>query len=101
MKRKQAFLECALTALFALLFGNSIQGLTPPLNGVWVYTLVNGSQLTEDCPICDHVTIPVPMRGTFQLRFLGEGPLFANYAVENVSFTAGFPGGRNYKVTGH
>src|SRR5579872_5029051 len=72
----------------------------PPLNGVWSYTLVNGSQLTDDCPICDRVTVPVPMHGTFQLRFLAQGPLFANYSIENLSFTAGQTGGRTYTVSG-
>jgi hypothetical protein len=71
----------------------------PPLNGVWFYTLVNGAQLIEDCPICDHLIVPVPMQGTFQLRFLGQGPLFANYAVENLHFTAE-QSGRNYKIIG-
>ena len=41
------------------------------------------------------------MQGAFQLRFLGQGPLFANYAVENLTFTAGQIGGRTYKVSGH
>ena len=66
----------------------------------WVYTLVNGSQLLDDCPFCDHVSRPVPMWGTFQLRLLVEGPIFSSYAVENITFQAGSPGGMTYKVTG-
>src|SRR5215510_3427858 len=78
MNSNRWFLKCALAVLLVLGLSTPIPAQTPPLNGVWVYTLVNGSQLTEDCPVCDRITLPVPMRGTFQLRFLGEGPFFAN-----------------------
>ncbi len=66
---------------------------------VWTYTLVNGSQLIDDCPICDRVAIVVPMRGTFQLRLVQQGPLFFNYALDNIDFTASL-NGRTYKVAG-
>jgi hypothetical protein len=72
------------------------QSPSPP----WVYTLVDGSQLLDDCPICDHVSIPVPMRGTFRLRLLMQGPLFSTYAMEDISFRAGSPGGTTYQITG-
>jgi hypothetical protein len=72
------------------------QSSSPP----WVYTLVNGSQLLDDCPICDRVSIPVSLRGTFQLRLLVAGPIFSSYAVESISFQAGSPAGLTYKVTG-
>jgi hypothetical protein len=72
------------------------QSSSPP----WVYTLVDGSQLLDDCPICDRLSRPVPMWGTFQLRLLGQGPIYSSYAVENISFQAGNPGGTTYKVTG-
>jgi len=68
---------------------------------VWSYALVDGSQLVDDCPICDRIPIIRPLRGTFQLRLLQEGPLFSTYAVENVSLTAGDTNGLNYKVVGH
>jgi len=66
----------------------------------WVYTLTEGSQLIEDCPICNRLTIPVPMRGTFEMRYLGQNPLFTTYGVENISFTAGRSNGPSYKVSG-
>ena len=72
------------------------QSSSPP----WFYTLVDGSQLLDDCPICDRLSRPVPMWGTFQLRLLVQGPLFSSYALENISFHAGIPGGITYKVTG-
>ena len=68
------------------------QSSSPP----WFYTLVDGSQLLDDCPICDRLSRPVPMWGTFQLRLLVQGPLFSSYALENISFHAGIPGGITY-----
>ena len=88
--------------LIALLTG-TVSGValsqSLPAGSLWFYTLVNGSQLVDDCPICDRATIAVPMRGTFQLRFVEQGPLFFTYALENISFTA-TGNGRSYKVTG-
>lgn len=75
-------------------------GSTPPAPPTWDYTLLPGSQLTDDC-YCGRPTITVALQGTFQLRWLGEDPLFARYAVTNISFTASIPGGTTYKVTGH
>lgn len=69
-------------------------------NGNWTYTLLQDSQLTEDCPVCDRIPIVVPLRGKFDLRLLEENPLFARYAVENIDFTASGPLGPTYKVTG-
>ncbi len=69
-------------------------------NGNWTYTLLQDSQLTDDCPICDRIPIVVPLRGKFDLRLLEENPLFARYGVENIDFTATGPLGPNYKVTG-
>ena len=67
---------------------------------VWSYALLDGSQLVDDCPICDRIPIVRPLRGTFQLRLLQQGPLFFNYALENLSLTAGDTNGANYKVVG-
>jgi hypothetical protein len=64
------------------------------------YVLLEGSELTDDCLICDRPTIFVPMRGSFGLRFIDANPLFAHYAIENISFVAGSPGGRQYRITG-
>src|ERR1051326_1392937 len=65
-----------------------------------IYTLISGSELLEDCPICDHVIIPVPLTGTFALRFLDQNPLFTRYEIQNVSFHAGAAPGREYQVVG-
>jgi len=73
---------------------------TAPLPATWHYTLIEGSQLTDDCPICDRIPIVVPMRGSFEMRLLEEGPLFTSYAIEDISFHAGNSYGFSYKVTG-
>lgn len=73
---------------------------TPVPSPVWQYTLLPGSQLLDECPICDVIPIPVPMGGTFQLRLIEENPLFATYAVENIEFKAESPSGSSYKVAG-
>ncbi|MBI5386824.1 MAG: hypothetical protein HZA90_19300 [Verrucomicrobia bacterium] len=64
------------------------------------YTLLPGSQLADDCPICGRPTFLEPMRGAFQLRLLHENPLFSTYSIERITFTAGTPAGRSYKITG-
>jgi hypothetical protein len=65
-----------------------------------IYTLLAGSELTDDCPICGRPTIVVPMTGTFRLRFLDQNPLFARYRMEAISFHAGSTNGPNYRVSG-
>ena len=69
-------------------------------NSTRIYTLIKGSQLVDDCPICDRPTIVVPMTGTFGLRFVRRDFLFANYEVQDISFHAGTPAGRQYQVAG-
>jgi len=63
------------------------------------YMLLEGSSLVEDCTICGRPPLIMPMRGTFQLVFREENPLFTFYDVRNVSFEAG-TGGLIYMVAG-
>src|SRR5262245_16163044 len=86
---------CLITFLFAAKL--SAQPTAAPVT----YTLVEGCWLVDDCPICDRLAIRVPLRGTFQLRFLYQDPLFANYAVENLSLSAGETNGPHYTVVGN
>lgn len=65
-----------------------------------VYTLLPGSQLTDDCGICDRIPIVVPMTGTFRLRFLDETPLLTRYQILDAAFHAGTKGGPDYWVGG-
>gem|GEM_PF-480953 len=66
----------------------------------WHYRLLNGSTLTDECPVCGIPPVVLPLAGTFQLRLVQENPLFATYALENIVFDAGSPGGTTYKVRG-
>jgi len=66
-------------------------------NRPWAYLLLHDSYLLDDCPICDRLSRPVPMRGTFNLRLIGENPVSSRYALENIQFTAS---DRPYRVTG-
>ena len=67
---------------------------------IWNYTLLPGSQLVDDCPVCGRPPIVVPMQGTFQLRLIQENPLFSTYAWDAVAWTAGTAGTTTYKVVG-
>ncbi len=67
---------------------------------IWTYTLLEGSYLLDDCPVCDRLPIPQPMRGTFELALVEEMHPFARYELRNLSFQAGSIAGRAYKVRG-
>lgn len=64
------------------------------------YTLLIGSELIDDCPICGRPTILAPMTGTFDLQLLDQNPLFTRFNVLNINFHAGTNTGLRYKVTG-
>jgi hypothetical protein len=66
----------------------------------WTYTLTGESSLTDDCPVCDRVAIVAPLRGTFELRLLEQGPLFSTYSMEHISLHGGNANGASYSVTG-
>jgi hypothetical protein len=66
----------------------------------WRYTLIHGATLTDDCPICGRPALVLPMHGTFDLRLIGQNPLFTTYGMETIAFTAGYEGGPRYTLTG-
>lgn len=63
------------------------------------YMLLEGSTLTDECIICGRPTLIMPMRGTFQLAFREENPLFTTYDVQELAFHAP-TGTSTYKVSG-
>jgi len=72
-----------------------------PSNGqIWKYVLLEGSYLTDDCPVCGRPTILQPMRGSFDLLALDNNPLFSRYELRNISFSAGSKTTIEYRVTG-
>jgi len=74
--------------------------LVAQTNSPQLYTLVTGSELIDDCPIFDRLTILAPMAGTFELHLLYQNPLFTRFELLNISFHAGTNPGPVYKVTG-
>ena len=83
--------------LLAAMLG--LTGHVPAATQSWHYTLIEGSRLIDDCPVCDRPVIPVPIRGRFDLTLLEENPLFSRYRIENLQFHDQ-GGGTLYKVTG-
>lgn len=63
------------------------QSMTP--GAAWVHTLIETSQLVDDCPICDRLPIVRPLRGTFRLRVLTETPIAVTYAIDELHLVAG------------
>jgi len=92
-----------LLAAVTLMLAHPHQALlaqTAPTPNPWRYTLVHGSTLLDDCPVCDRPALILPLRGTFELRQTSENPLFTFYTLENIDFEAGSEGGPRYRVTG-
>src|SRR6185503_364683 len=52
-------------------------GGSPTKQKPWHYTLLTGSELIDDCPVCGRPTFSFPLRGSFGLQLLEENPLFA------------------------
>ncbi len=93
----------SLTRATLLLFGlwlTGERGLAQRSPADRIYTLIKGSALVDDCPICGRPTILAPMTGTFALRLVERNPLFARYELQNISFQAGAASGREYQVSG-
>jgi hypothetical protein len=86
--------------LFILGAATAMAGIAPDQKYGWRYSLLEGSTLTDDCPICGRPTIALPMRGSFTLRLVEANVLSAIYALEDISFTAGGEPSRTYRVTG-
>jgi hypothetical protein len=63
------------------------------------YMLLESSTLVEDCPICGRPPLIMPLRGTFQLVFREQDPLFTIYDVKDISFEGG-SGAFTYTVIG-
>ena len=74
--------------------------LVAQTNSPQAYTLVTGSELIDDCPICGRPAILAPMTGTFELHLIDQNVLFTRFELVNISFHAGTNPGPEYKVTG-
>lgn len=67
----------------------------------WRYTLIEGSTLLDECPPCARPSIAIPLRGGCDVSQEPTPTPLSRFRLENIRFTAGSPGGRIYKVTGH
>lgn len=52
------------------------------------HRLIEGSEFIDDCPPCGRPTIPLRLRGTFDLELLEEDPLQARYALHDIDWVA-------------
>jgi hypothetical protein len=74
----------------------------PPALRTVRYRLLEGSQLLDDCPICDRLSRPVPLRGELDLVLVRETPIESVYEIANAKLVAdpGTQGERIYLATG-
>jgi len=66
----------------------------------WHYRLLGPSFLLDDCPVCDRVSIPQPLRGDFDLVLFDENPLTSRYALCDVDLAVGSGDTASYRVAG-
>jgi hypothetical protein len=95
MKAGFSFVAYGLAALLAFAAAAQTDSKQPAA----VYTLIDGSLIVDDCPVCDRVPIVLPLRGTFEVTLVNENPLYYTFAIGNMSLTAQ-GNGFAYKVTG-
>ncbi len=95
MKRPKFILQMVL--LTGLVAGTPAVAQT---TNAQMYALVTGSQLVDDCPICERPTILAPMTGTFTLSLLDQNPLYTRYQLTDISFHAAAQTSMQYKVVG-
>jgi hypothetical protein len=65
-----------------------------------LYTLLEGSTITDDCLICGRPTIVRALRGTFELALLEENFLFTRYRLTNIAWQAEGDAPFSYDVAG-
>ncbi len=100
MNRAFAFF-LSIAGLAALLGPNTARAQNLDPGSVWLYNHIDGSQLVDDCPVCDRIPIVEPIRGTFELRVLENSPLATTFAIANINFTNSGTLNRTYQVTGN
>jgi hypothetical protein len=66
----------------------------------WHYRLLEGSTLLDDCPVCDRLSLPQPLRGSFDLVLVNAGPLTTSHHLFNVNCQVGSGANVSYRVSG-
>jgi len=83
-----------LARLIPLLVGAGIPTANAQTNAAertWLFRLLDGSYLVDDCLICGPPTFQQPMRGGFTLALTEDIPPFVRYEIRDISFVAGMP----------
>lgn len=78
----------------------SPQAQAAAAEGAWKYTLLDGSTLLDDCPICGRPSIAITLRGTFELNELPSPAPLRRYEIRAVDFVASNGFGREYRLKG-
>ena len=94
-KSNSIWARCLLAGLLMAALPGFAQ--SPP---VQIYTLLSGSELSDECLLCGLPPIIVPLAGNFGLQMLDQTPLSTRYALVNISFTSAATSGPQYQVTG-
>lgn len=70
-----------------------------PVSQCWRYQVLAGNWFLDDCAVCDRLSIPVSLRGGFDLALVDSNPLFNRYRLFNLHLTDGgaIP---NYEISG-
>jgi hypothetical protein len=78
----------------------SLGAQTLPNQPIWKYTLLTGSELIVECPICALAPFTLPLQGTASLQAIEFTPGYALYAVTNVAFSTTNGPPFQYQLTG-
>ncbi len=76
------------TFLLFLVFGQDLFAISASGETIQ-YLLLGESTFTDECPICDRVSIAQPMRGAFEMTLVPTGLGAAQYKLSNVAFQVG------------
>ena len=66
----------------------------------WHYRLVDGSAFMDDCPVCDRLSVWLPLRGSFDLVLYDQNPLFSRYHVFDAAFATTSPTAPPFELFG-
>lgn len=73
-----------LSLLILTLVGSTYEALTQTETRLWRYRTLGPSTVTDDCPICDRVSVPHPASGGFDLVKVTESHAKAEYRLESI-----------------
>lgn len=85
-------------ALFVA-FSATAQNFTNPT--VLAYRLLEGSTLTDDCPICGRPSLLYPLRGTFTLVQTNVNPISTQYQLRDIDFYTGSRSNAEHRIRGN